>query len=410
MLTRLPLGRLVFWQYFCLPRTKPTAMKTIYVLLATAILLAGCASSKTLLRNGRYDDAIYKSVHKLKKKPDKIKEISVLTEAYRLANERDIERISFLKKSGQPDIWEEVFDTYSRLKFRQDAVKTLPSEVLSSIGFVAKDYDSDVIESKRKAAEYFYAHAMSLLSKNDKIAAREAYEDLLKVKDYYSTYKDVDTQLQIALAMGTTNVLFRMNNTAPVVLPAGFEDDLLKIAINDLDTRWINFDVREVSGRAYDNVVLLNIRNIDVTPERIRERTWVESREVEDGWKYVYDANGNVKKDSAGNDIKETKYKTISCQLLETTMNKSAIVTGVLDFYDNTNKQLLKTEPITAQSDFNHIFIMAHGDINAVRPETRQKLGNPLPFPNDLEMIMMSNNVLKDVAKNLIHSNMYLFK
>ncbi len=385
-------------------------MKPILVLLASALLLTACASSKTLLRNGRYDEAIYKSTRKLKKDPDKIKQIAVLNEALRIANERDIERINFLKKSGQPDIWEEVFDTYSRLKYRQDVVKTLPTEVLSTIGFKAADYDNDVIEAKRKAAEYFYAHAMSMLAKNEKLAAREAYEDLLKVKSYYANYKDVDTQLQNALVMGTTNVLFKMNNVAPVVLPAGFEEDLLKIAINDLDTRWVNFDPSEVAGRSYDNVVLLNIRDIDVTPERIHERSWVESREVEDGWKYVYDANGNVKKDSAGNDIKEPKFKTISCQLLETSMSKSAMVSGVLDFFDNTNSQLLKSEPITAQSDFNHVFVMAHGDLNALKQETRQRLGQPRPFPNDLEMIMMSNDILKDVAKNLIHSNTYLFK
>lgn len=385
-------------------------MKPLLVLLASALLFAGCTSSKTLLRNGRYDDAIYKSVHKLKKNPDKIKEVAVLTEAFRIANERDIERISFLKKSGQPDIWEEVFSLYSRLKYRQDAVKTLPAEVLSSIGFKAADYDNDVIESKRKAAEYFYARAMDLLSKNEKIAAREAYDNLLKVQSYYANYRDVDTQLQKALALGTTHVLFKMNNAAPVILPAGFEEDLLKIAVNDLDTRWVDFDPREVAGRSYDNVVLLNIRAIDVTPERIRERTWIESREVEDGWKYVYDANGNVKKDSSGNDIKETKYKTISCQLLETSMNKSAMVSGIIDFYDNTNSQLLKSEPITAQSNFDHVFVMAHGDVNALKPETRQHLGKPLPFPNDFEMIMMSNDILKDVAKNIIHANTHLFR
>jgi len=385
-------------------------MKTIMILLVSAIVLSGCASSKTLLRQGRYDEAIGKTVRKLKKNSDKTKQIDILAEAFKLANERDLERISFLKKTGQPEIWEEVFDRYSRLKYRQDLVKTAPSEVLSIIGFVPRDYDNDVIEAKRKAAEYFYAHATDLLSKNDKYMAREAYEDLLKVRGYYPNYKDVENLLNKALFLGTTQVLFKMNNTAPVILPAGFEEELLKIAIKDLNTRWINFDVREVQDRDYDNFILLNIRVIDVTPERIREQAWEESKVVEDGWKYVYDANGNVMKDTAGNDIKETKYKTISCKVLETTMNKSAIVTGVLDFYDNHSKQLLKSEPITAQSDFNHVFIMGMGDLNALKSETRQRLGKPVPFPGDLDMIMMSNDILKDVAKNIIHNNTYLFK
>jgi hypothetical protein len=401
----LPFGRTFVFNHQNLP-----AMRPIKIVIAIALLLTGCYSSKNLLKNGYYDDAIYKSVRKLTKNPQKAKEIAVLTEALRIANDRDKERIEFLKKSGQPDIWDEVFSLYSQLKYRQDVVKTLPLAVQNTIGFKPVDYDNDVLEAKRKAAEYFYSRALSLLAKNDKYAAREAYDNLLRVKDYYPNYKDADNQLALALSLGTTHVLFKMSNAAPVVMPAGFEEELLKISIQELDTRWVNFDSREVAGRTYDNVVLLTLRNIDVTPERIHERTWVESKEVEDGWKYLLDANGNVKKDTAGNDIKVKKYKTISCQLLETSMNKSAIVTGVLDFYDNTNRQLLKSEPINAQSDFNYLFVVAHGDLNALSNETKQKIGPPKPFPSNMEMIMMSNSILKDVAKSLIRGDMYLFK
>jgi PBP1b-binding outer membrane lipoprotein LpoB len=385
-------------------------MKRIIIILMSLAMLGGCVSSKTYLRNGRYDDAIKKAAHKLKINPDKIKEIPILEQAYSLANNQDIERIAFLKKSGQPDIWDEVFDRYNQLKMRQDIVKTLPPEVLSKINFTPANYDNDILESKRKAAEYFYVHALTLLDKNDRMLARQAYDELLKVKGYYPNYKDVDNQIDKAFIMGTTNVLFKMNNLAPVGLPSGFEDELLKIAIKDLNTKWINFDSREVNGQNYDYVILLNIKGIDVSPERIHENTWVESREVEDGWQYQYDAHGNVMKDTAGNDIKIKKYKTISCQILETQMNKTSVVSGVIDFYDNQTNQLLKSEPINANADFNYNFLQAHGDFDALKTETRNRLGRPMPFPNDLEMIMMADNILKDVAKNIIISNKFLFK
>ena len=282
--------------------------------------------------------------------------------------------------------------------------------MLTAIGFVTHDYDNDVIEARRKAAEYFYAHALLLLERNEKYAAREAYDDLIKVKGYFPNYKDTDQLLDKAFAMGVTFVLFRMNNVANVVMPAGFEEELMKISVADLNTHWVRFEAREVENRRYDGFVLLNLKAIDVTPERVHERTWEESKTVEDGWKYKLDANGNVMKDSLGNDIKEKKYKTISCRVMETTLNKSALVSGVLDFYDNGNKQLLRSEPITAQSDFNHVFCVALGDINALKEETRRRLGKPLPFPNDLEMIMRTNDILKDAAKNLIHNYTYLFK
>ncbi len=381
-----------------------------YILLLAAALLTGCVSSKTLLRDGRYDAAIRKSVYKLKKNPTKEKQIAVLSEAFRLANTRDLDRIAFLKKSGQPEIWEEVFALYSNLKARQDVLKTVPAPVLSTLGFVVHDYDTDVIEAKRKAAEYFYARALQLLERNEKYAAREAYDNLVKVKGYYPSYKDTDNLLDKAFAMGVTFVLFRMNNVANVVLPAGFEEELMKISVADLNTSWVRFEAREVENRRYDDFILLNLKTIDVTPERVHERSWEESKTIEDGWKYVLDANGNVKKDSLGNDIKEKKYKTIHCRVMETSLSKSALVSGILDFYDNSTKQLLRSEPITAQSDFNHVFCVALGDVNALKEETRRRLGRPLPFPNDLEMIMRTNGILKDVAKNLIHNHTYLFK
>jgi hypothetical protein len=385
-------------------------MKRIILILLTASLLGGCISSKGYLNRGRYDDAVKKASHKLRKKPEKIKEIQVLEQAYRIANERDLDRITFLKRSGQPDIWEEVFDRYNNLKYRQDIVKTLPPAILSAVNFSPVDYDADIIESQKKAAEFFYARAVSLLGTNDRFSARKAYDDLMKVKQFYSSYKDMDKLINQAIAVGTSQVLFKMKNLAPVVLPAGFEEELLKISLNSVDSRWINFDVNEVHGRSYDFFVLLNIKVIDVSPERLRERIWTESREVEDGWQYLLDANGNVVKDSLGNDIKIKKFKTITCEILETQLSKTAIVAGVMDFVDNTSNKLMKTEPVTATANFDHVFLLARGDLNALKNETAQRLGQPVPFPADLDMIMLANDILKDAAKRLINANKYRFK
>jgi PBP1b-binding outer membrane lipoprotein LpoB len=385
-------------------------MKRLILILIGALLLGGCISSKGYLNRGRYDDAVRKAAHKLTKNADKVKEIPVLTQAYKLANDQDLERIAYLKKSGQPDIWDEVFDRYSRLKSRQDVVKSLPGSILSQVNFVPANYDNDIIEAKKKAAEYFYAHAVTLLAKKDRIAAREAYDELMKVKEYYSNYRSTDDLINEARIAGTSNVLFKMNNLAPVVLPSGFESELLKISLEDMDSKWTHFDVREVDGRTYDYYVVLNIKVIDVSPERIKESNWVEFRQVEDGWQYQLDSHGNVMKDTAGNDIKIPRFKTISCQVLQTEMNKQAVVSGVVDFVDNSSNQLLKSEPITANGNFNHIFLTARGDINALKNETRNRLAEPVPFPPDLDMIMMANDYMKDAAKSLIRSNRSLFR
>jgi hypothetical protein len=384
--------------------------KLVLMLSAAVLLLSGCISSKQYYEKGEYDKAISKAVKRLKKNTDRPKEVWVLLSAYKTVNQADLDRISYLKQTGQPDIWDEVFQKYDLLKKRQDLVKTLPQKILDDITFNWVNYDKDVIESQKKAVEYYYTHARVLLEKKDKMSARQAYDELRRIKDFYENYKDVDAMLQTALELGTTNVIFKMNNQSMSVLPQGFEDELLTMTVKDLNRNWINYDSREVSGRTYDYMIFLNLKMIDVSPEHIKQFEYTESREVKDGFQYVLDAHGNVMKDSLGNDIKVQKYKTITCHVLETQMNKEAIITGTVDFYDNRNSQLLRNEKITAESHFNYMFATAMGDIDALKKETAQKLNRPVPFPNDLEMIGLASEYLKDAARSIISNNAYILK
>jgi len=270
--------------------------------------------------------AVKKAVSKLQKDPEKVKEIAVLADAYKRAQQQNLDRIDYLRKTGQPDIWEEVFSNYETLKNRQNLVSTLPSQVLTAIGFVSVNYDNAIIEAQKKACEYFYAHGKSLLAKNEKFAARAAYEDFVKIKQYYSDYKDVDNLISQSAAMGLTYVLFILQNNSYANLPSDFENEFMKLGLNELDSKWITYDTREQQGVIYDYAIVMNLKVADVSPERIKEKNWVESRDIQDGWKYQLDANGNVMKDTAGNDIKVPKIVRVSCRVLETYQNKEAVL------------------------------------------------------------------------------------
>ena len=381
-------------------------MKKIFYAFLILSLLTGCTSSKKYLQRGRYDSAINKSVKKLIKKPDKEKEIAVLEQAYRMANQSDNDRIKFLKQSGQPEIWDEVFKRLNNMKNRQANVKRLQSSVLAKINFVPIDYDSEIISAKKKAAEYFYVHASELLKKNEKFAARQAYEEFIKVKNYYSSYKDVDRKINDAYVLGVNHVLFKMQNKSGIALPKNFESDLLKISLKELNNKWIDYDTRQDRNIFYDYTIQLNLKLINITPELVKQRDYSESKKVEDGWQYVLNNNGNVMKDSSGNDLKVKKYKTITCYITETHLTKKAIVGGSLDYYDNRTKQLIKTDAVTTESFFDHTFGIAKGDLNAITKKSRQLIRTkPLPFPPNLEMIYRTNENLKKMTKDIINRN-----
>lgn len=174
-------------------------MKKILPLLITTAILIGCGSSKKSYQKGRYDQAIRLAVKKLRKKPNKEKEILILEQAYERANKKDNERLNYLKMEGNPSMWDEVHTRYTSLKNRQSLVaEVMPLELLSTgriIQFPTINYDEEIINSKKNAAKYFYDHGLTLLAKGDRINAKKAYFDFKKVKEFYTNYEDVDAKL-----------------------------------------------------------------------------------------------------------------------------------------------------------------------------------------------------------------------
>ena len=124
------------------------------------------------------------------------------------------------------------------------------------------------------------------------------------------------------------------------LLPADFETELTKISLTDINTLWSNYDVTEIEGRTYSYKATLNIKVIDISPEKIKEVHYTDSKQIEDGFTYLLDKNGNVMKDSLGNDIKLPKYTTISCEVIETQQRKSAVVSGTLNILNTETNQL----------------------------------------------------------------------
>lgn len=385
-------------------------MKKILFLSLIITLLAGCTSSTKYLARGEYDEAIEKSVKKLIRKPANVKEINVLKKAYNLANTNDQDYINRLKLSGQPDIWDEVFNRLRIMNERQGKVERLQSSVLNKIDFKRVDYNNEIALAKTKAADYYYAHGVQLLEKGDRISARQAYTEFQNAKRYYPNYKEVDAKIQTALFQGTNNVLFRVQNKTRVIIPKDFESDLLKISLKGMNRQWLNFDTYADNSLYYDFTVYLNLKVIDVSPEKIKEINYEDTKTITDGWEYKLDNKGNVMKDSAGNDIKIPKKVTIRCKVIENQMDKRSMVSGTLDFYDNRSNQLVHTQNITTESVFQHSYANFRGDERALSDKSKGMLKNrPIPFPSDLQMISNTAEDLKRIAKDIISQNSRLF-
>ncbi|HRN41798.1 MAG TPA: hypothetical protein PK649_06955 [Vicingus sp.] len=378
-------------------------MKYFIIYIFSIALLVGCASSSKKYDKGDYDSAMEISAKKIKKDPGKFEEVDVFNDAYRMAYVKDKAEVERLKAEGNPANWSKIYTIYVRMNRRQELAKTLPPV---GIVYEEQDFESEIENSKTKATEYAYAKGVEQLGKNDKLAAREAYSRFVEAKSYITNFRDVDEKIAEAKFKGTTNVFFTIEDKSKVVAPKTLMEELQAINVDDLDKDWLNYDNTIDSNRIYHYSIILSMTDILVSPEEMKESIAQESKEIEDGFSYVLDANGNVKKDTLGNDIKIPKYKTIHCAIKRVQQRKTARITGSLNYYDNITNKLMKSEPITSDALFENFYAVANGDLNALSPQSQKDLQTqPVPFPPSPDLIIQAGNVLKGMTKDIIVKN-----
>ncbi|MFO7978635.1 MAG: hypothetical protein R6U64_08240 [Bacteroidales bacterium] len=383
-------------------------MKKTLLLLLTVILLGGCVSSSKLMQKGQYEAAVQKSVKKLRKNPENEKEIAVLERAYTIANERDLEQIRFLEREGNPRNMESIVQGYSRLRNRQSLVRTVLPLYLGDrvIQYPYVDYDEKIITARQQASEFFYNNALELLKRGDKESYRQAWNEFYKVKEYGGLIPGLDSLMEQARYNGISRALVTIQNHSPLNLPDEYIDQLLTVDPK-LDNDWVEFYYQDLDKSIYfDYFLVVNLRAIEVTPDRVSEEDRMVRKRVEDGFEYVLDENGNVKKDSLGNDIKTTKYKMLACTVIETLQQKDVKIEGDLEILSENPRRMIKREPLVASGSFEHYSARAVGDLDALDEETRERVeSQKMPFPTDVEMVMRTSDLFRQAIASAIHRN-----
>jgi len=384
-------------------------MKQIYAGFLIAAVFFSCSSPEKLLQRGNYDGLIDKSIKKIIKDPNSQEDIELLDKAYKLANDRDLDRVKYLKLEGNPNSWDEVLMHFSRLKNRQSKVqKVLPLNLHGrTIAYEFIDYDAEMVEAKRKAAEYFYSHGKSLMENKTKESYRQAYVELNKASGYSGgAFPDLDKMIDEARYMGMSRVLVSVINSTPLRLPEDFMENLLAINTYGLNSEWVEYHFKPLDQETvFDYYVDINLQIIDVSPEQVDENDRLVKRKVEDGFEYALDSRGNVMKDTAGNDIKITKYKELSCTVIEKIQNKSVTLKGEIEVISSNPKRLISKDPISATTQFQHTSARAVGDIEALDKETQKAVGvEEIPFPDDIAMIYDTSEALKQAISDVIRN------
>ena len=378
-------------------------MKRYPLFLLLLLFVYSCTSSQKLLEKGRYDQAIDKAVEELRENPGDDEELAVLKEAFELANMFDRERIEYLELEGNDQNWIEIFELYEQLDRRQDKIRRLPSQIRNQFEFV--NYDQAIVDSKSAAADVSYRRGLDYMERGDKQSYRLAWAEFVQADELFPGYLDVTDKIDEARSLGLNNALFVAENNSGRVVPEYFTTDLSRITLRDLNTRWLNFDTIENQNIDYDHVVVLNVTDIVFSPESVERQIIRETKEIQDGMRYALDDDGNVRKDSLGNDIQVPNMISVTAEVTEVIQQKSAFVGGSLDIYELQSDELIMTESMSVEFVFENRYGELSGDERALSEETKKLVGGgELPFPSNEQMVMDSADLLKDRAKSIIRS------
>lgn len=392
-------------------------MKKTTLLLFLLLALAGCGVKQTqnLVSSGDYDAAIDKAVSGLRNNKDKKGKqeyVYLLEEAFAKAKDRDLRKITMLAKDANPRNFEEVFNTYVLLNNRQEKIRPLlPLKLLKerrNANFPFDDYTDQIIDSKNALSRYLYDNAKGLLGTKDKVNYRRAFDDLAYLDELTPNYKDVRKLMEDAKFKGTDFVHVYTKNETKIIIPTDLQTALLDFSTYGLNDKWTAYHSTKQKNVVYDYAMLVNFRQINISPEQFKEKEFVNEKEIVDGKKKLLDARGRVVKDSLGKDVMVDNIKIVKIKINEFRQFKTAQVVAKVDYLDLKTNQLIQTFPISSEFIFENIYAKYRGDLRAIEKEYQPYFRNrPVPFPSNEQMVYDTGEDLKAKLKNIIVQNKF---
>lgn len=386
---------------------------TIYLFLLFLATACGVKSTQNLISEGDYDAAIEKATHKLRqnKTNKKSKEyISLLEEAFSKAKQRDNTDISFLVKDANPQKLEQIFNIYKNLNARQEKIRPLlPLKVNGKeTTFVFEDYTEQIISSKKALAKYLYDNSKALLYTKDKMNARRAYNDLVYLNELNPGFKDVNTLINDALFKGTDFVHVYTKNETKMVIPVNLNNALLDFSTYGLNDQWTEYHGGKQKNIIYDYALSIAFKQINISPEQIKEREFQVEKEIVDGKKKQLDSRGRVVKDSLGKDVMVDNIKVVKALINEVRQFKTVQVVAKIDYINLNSNQITESFPLSSEFVFENIYAKMKGDKRAVDSKYLPNFRNgPVPFPNNQQMVFDTGEDLKAQLKGIIKQHKF---
>ncbi|WP_350288303.1 hypothetical protein [uncultured Croceitalea sp.] len=384
------------------------------LLVITLIVLTACGGVKKTqeaLNSGNYVTAMNKAIAKLsdnKTRKGNQEYVLLLEEAFVKNKKRELEKVTFLEKDGNPANLEKIYNSYLKLKQLQNRIEPLlPLPVYDenrNAEFSFNNYDAKIIQTKTELSEYLYANASDLLKNAvNKYDFRQAYDDFNYLNKINPGYYNTVVKMDEAYKKGLDYVKIELRNDTQQIIPERLEEELLDFNTYGINSLWTQFHKNPIESVKYDYAMYLDFREINISPEQTNEKQIIKEKQIRDGYDYVLDSNGNVAKDSLGNDIRVDKFKKVRCSFYQFTQFKNAQVGAKVSFVDLENGQEVNSYPISSEFVFEHVYANYSGDKRALENDLIALLDlAAVPFPTNEQMVYDAGEDLKARLKNVV--------
>ncbi|WP_343697214.1 hypothetical protein [Flavobacterium sp.] len=391
---------------------KTTLLFSIFFLILSS---CGVKTTQALISDGNYDGAIDRAVEALRSNKDskgKQDYVYLLEEAFAKAKDRDLRDLEMMSKDANPANAERIYNTYLQLNNRQEKIRPLlPLKLLKqgkNAYFPFDNYSDQIVNSRNVLSKYLYENASALLKSNNKLDFRKAYDDFAYLESINPGYKNTKKLMDDAQFKGTDFVDVYAKNQTNMVIPKMLQDDLLDFKTYGLNDKWTVYHSARQKNVTYDYSLIINFRQIVISPEQIKEKEFIKERQVKDGIKTLLDSRGRPVKDSLGKEIKVDNYKMLRANVYEFRQYKSCQVIAVVDYVDIRTNQLLQSFPVSSEFVFENVYSTYKGDRNACDDSYISYFNKrAVPFPNNEQMVFDTGEDLKARLKDIIVKNKF---
>lgn len=381
------------------------------------LILNSCGVKQTqnLLSSGNYDEAIANAVYNLQTNKDKKGKqdyIYLLEEAFAKAKERDLNTLNLLAKDANPAQLEQMYNTYLQLNNRQEKIKPLLPLKLLKEGrnaiFPFDDYNEQIVSSKNALASYLYNNTKALMNTTNKMNFRKAYDDLTYLNQISPNYKNVSELIEEAQFKGTDFISVYTKNETKMIIPVRLQNDLLDFNTYGLNDKWTVYHSTIQKGINYEYAMMINFREIYISPEQIKEKEFVKERLIKDGVKKLIDANGKIVVDDKGKDVYVDNFIPATVRIYEIRQFKSCQIVAKIDYVNFKSNQLIQTFPVISEYEFENIYATYKGDRRASDDSYYSYFDRrAVAFPSSEQMVYDTGEDLKKKLKDIITRNRF---